>query len=376
MKIALDYRPALFSRSGIARSVRELARALACYEADLSLHLFGHALRAPRFGEPPAGARLHRSRLPGRALPLLSRLGLDATRLSGTSRLFHWTDYVYPPVSSHASVVQTVHDLAFLSDPRFHGIKQSCVLEARFARALARADRIICPSEASANDLRHHYPDHAPIHVIPFGVDHVARFDANALAGRALAADYLQSSEPYLCCLGTLEPRKNHTSLLQAWEGLPAPRPPLLLIGAPGWESTQLQQGLTERREGLAWTGSISDASLFDLLAGARALLYPSSLEGFGFPPMEALELGIPPLVGDCSALREQLGDAALYVDGRDPVALGSAMQKITTDKSLRSRILNAWRERSPRLTWRACAKAHREVYESALDGGRERSCR
>jgi len=367
MKIALDYRPALFSRSGIARSVRELARALVDHEEDVELHLFGHALKRARFPWFPRGAHLHRSRLPGRSLSLLRGLGLDATRLSGHSDLFHWTDYVYPPVTSATRVVQTVHDLAFLSDSRFHGEAQSRILAQRFAKAVRRADAIICPSEATARDLRQHFPDLADIHVIPFGVDHVARQETDPASGRAHAAMLLSSHRPYLLCLGTLEPRKNHEALLDAWRSLPPPRPPLLFVGAPGWESTRLMQTLARGQDGLAWTHEISDDDLFDLLAGAHALLYPSSLEGFGFPPMEALELGIPPLVGDCDALREQLGEAALYVDGQDVPGLAQALRRIDTDDDLRSHILNNWRQRPVRLTWRDCARRHREVYQSVL---------
>jgi glycosyltransferase involved in cell wall biosynthesis len=376
MKVALDYRPALFSRSGIARSVRELCRALSLHQPDISLHLFGHALRGVRFGEAPDKASLHRSRLPGRSLPLLSSLGLDAARLSGGSRLFHWTDYVYPPVGEDTLVVQTVHDLAFLSDTRFHGQVQSRILATRFAKALSRADCILCPSESTASDLRRHFPDHAPIHVIPFGVDHVARYEADAALGRATASERLGSEAPYLLCLGTLEPRKNQVSLIQAWERLPSPRTPLILVGAKGWETENLERGLQQSRQGLAWTGEISDADLFDLMAGARALLYPSSLEGFGFPPMEALELGVPPLVGDCSALREHLGGAALYVDGRDPLALGRAIQRIAIDEDLRSGILKNWQPRRTSLTWKISAQRHAQVYADLLHQGRHRRTR
>lgn len=367
MKIALDYRPALFSHSGIARSVRELAQALAEHEEDIELHLFGHAWKSARFPGFPRRASLHRSRLPGRSLRLLRSLGLDAARLSGRSDLFHWTDYVYPPVASGTRVVQTVHDLAFLSDSRFHGEVQSRILANRFAKAVRRADGIICPSEATARDLRHHFPDLENIHVIPFGVDHVFVQRTNPAKGRSRAAELLSSHRPYLLCLATLEPRKNHETLLEAWRSLPAPRPPLLFVGAPGWESKRLMQTLERGQDGLAWTGEISDDDLFDLLAGAHALLYPSSLEGFGFPPMEALELGIPPLVGDCDALREQLGEAALYVNGQDVPRLAEALRRIYTDDNLRSRILNRWRERPVRLTWKGCARRHHDVYRSIL---------
>ena len=94
LPIAIDYRPALLSRAGIGRATRELARSLAALEG-VQLHLFGHSLARARVASPPPQrARLHRAPIPGRALPLLRRLGVGADALAGRAPVFHWTDYV------------------------------------------------------------------------------------------------------------------------------------------------------------------------------------------------------------------------------------------------------------------------------------------
>ncbi|MFQ5503946.1 MAG: glycosyltransferase family 4 protein [Planctomycetota bacterium] len=377
--LALDYRPALYSRGGIARSVRELARAMTriANARGLMLHLFGHGLKRGYVAGEPVPAPLHRMRLPGRALPALALLGLDAARLAGDADLFHWTDYVYPPVrrgKERPRVVQTVHDLAFMADARFHGKLGSRRLRKRIARALARADLLVCPSEATARDVQRYFPDHPPLRVVPFGVDHVERFRSDPERGRRLAAERLRTSAPYLIALATLEPRKNHCALIEALCILEerGRSVPLLCVGGRGWENEQLFARLSssELPFPCAFTGCIEDAEMFDLLAGAMALVYPSSLEGFGFPPMEALELGVPAIVGDCAAIREQLGDAGLYVNGSDPASIASGIDGLLAEPDSSEQHLRAWHARRARFRWQRSAESHLEIYESLIGGG------
>ncbi len=353
-KLALDYRPALFSRSGIARVTRELARALAPLLATQNrpLQLYGHGLRSPlpTQGGHPSSARLHRSRLPGRLLQALGPIGLDAWRLSGKPGVFLWTDYVYPPILKERPCQRwmLVHDLAFVEDPRFHGPKPSEVLRRRFEKALSQSDLILYPTQATRASLLRHYPGamgDTPSLLLPFGLDHVPRLKAKEVqAAQAQAARLLGTQDPYLVILGTLEPRKNHGSLLQALDLLASKGTaiPLLVIGAQGWLSEELQAKLESQTPAkraskspqqtgttpfpLAWTGPLPDAEVFPLLAGAAGLVYPSSLEGFGFPPLEALLLGTAVLAGDCPALRETLAGqpGALFAEGRDPEALAA----------------------------------------------------
>ena len=140
VSITIDYRPALLGTAGIGRAVRELVRAMAGL-AGLQLHLFAHSLAgAATPSRPPAGARLHRLPIPGRFLGTLARMGLGADRLGGRGQLFHWTDYIHPPLSM-ARAVLTLHDLAFTRDPSFHGPDQATLLLERTRRAAAGAAR-------------------------------------------------------------------------------------------------------------------------------------------------------------------------------------------------------------------------------------------
>ena len=353
LPIALDYRPALLSRAGIGRATRELARALADAN-QVDVHLFGHSLAPARVkSEIPPQAHLHRLPIAGRALPWLRRLGIGADQLAGNARVFHWTDYVQPPVK-RARTVLTVHDLAFVRNPAWHG-QHANELKERTQRAIASADALVVPSTTTANDVNAFAPDAPPMQVIPFGADHVPQSSGpNPFGGR-----------DYALCVGTIEPRKNHRALLAAWRQLKAPRPLLVVVGAIGWDCQDIVADLkSAEREGIVqWRQHCTDDELWPLLQHARLLAYPSLWEGFGFPPLEAMALGVPVVAHHTDPLRE-LGDEALTLaDATDPDALTLAIDRVLHDEDHRQRHITAGRKRSKSFVWRECAAAHAELY-------------
>ncbi len=355
-RVAIDYRPAVLGSSGIGRSVRELARALGA-GGEVDLRLFAHSLKAAgREVTVPAGARLHRLPVPGRSLGMLAALGLDAARLAGGAQVFHWTDYVHPPVGKRVRVVLTVHDLAFARDPAWFGREQAAVLLERTRAAARRADAVVVPTTATARDVEQLLQPRR-VDVIPFGADHASAAPAS------VAPD--EATRPYAVCIGTIEPRKNHRRLLQAWRLLPAPRPHLVVVGRRGWECADTVAELeAAQREGLVtWHEHADDAQATALLQRAALCVYPSLWEGFGFPPLEAMRAGVPVVCGDCEALRENCADAAVAFNAGDPRAIAAAVQRVLTDVALRDRMVRRGREVVQRFQWAECARQHARLY-------------
>ena len=356
LPIAIDYRPALLSRAGIGRATRELARALS-ERGDVQVHLFGHSLaRAQVPARTPAAATLHRAPIPGRALPLLRRLGLGADVLAGGAPLFHWTDYVQPPLSSAAPVL-TVHDLAFVRDASWHGA-DAAPLRDRTAEAIAAARALAAPTEATAADVRAFAPDAPQVRVIPWGADHVPTHPLERV-----------HDGDYALCVGTVEPRKNHRALLQAWRRLPPSRPTLVVVGAKGWECDDAVEDLVRaERDGVAvWRRDATDRELWALLQHAKLLAYPALWEGFGFPPVEAMAMGVPVVAHDTPPLREVGGDAPRFADATDADALTAALAATLFDDDVRARCVRAGRARAADFTWRRCAEQHLELYHEVL---------
>jgi glycosyltransferase involved in cell wall biosynthesis len=131
------------------------------------------------------------------------------------------------------------------------------------------------------------------------------------------------AARPYFVAVGTIEPRKNHLLLLNAWREMAqgvGPTPRLVIVGERGWENEQVVDML-ERCPGIAdrvWeTHGRSDAGLRRLIANARGLLAPSFAEGFGLPLIEALGLGAPTVASDIPIFHEVAGEAAIF---RSPI--------------------------------------------------------
>lgn len=351
--VGIDYRPALLSGAGIGRATRELTKALARRD-DVDLRLFGHSLARSRIRcEIPRGARLCRMPIPGRSLPTLRRLGLSADRLCGSPAVFHETDYVALPIAN-AARVRTIHDLAFFRDASWHGLDSFSLRER--TRVFANdAHVIVAPSRATADDVRRVLPAAPDPIVIPFGSDH-----AKPGAG--------SRRDDVVLCVGTIEPRKNHRSLLAAIRSLPK-KPRLVVLGRRGWECDEIVADLeSARREGWCdWREDADDDAVFSAMREATLLAFPSSWEGFGFPPLEAMAIGLPVLAHDCEPMRELTDGAALLCIATRQDALADALQRMLGDATLRDGLSRKGLLRAQAFRWDDCAAAHAKVYREAL---------
>lgn len=355
--MGVDYRPALLTRTGIGRAVRELVRAMARHP-EIRLHLFAHSLARARHAPAP-GAHLHRLPIPGRSMGLLARAGAGADVLAGSPALFHWTDYVHPPVT-RAGTVLSVYDLSFAEDSSFHGPDQARILLDRTQRAARVSRLIIVPTAATRRAAERFLGLNGDkLRTVPLGADHLPpRIGDDPLPGR-----------PYVVALGTIEPRKNHLRILAAWRRQKAPRPALVVIGRPGWccEAAVAELREEERRGEVIWLQDADDPQAFRYLAHARAALYPSLLEGFGFPPLEAMGLGVPVLAGETPALREVLEDNAVFCDPTDVDDMADCLARLLEDDRLRSELIVAGRHRARVFTWDRAAAGHAAVYREAM---------
>jgi glycosyltransferase involved in cell wall biosynthesis len=233
-----------------------------------------------------------------------------------------------PPIEAMrragAAFVPLIHDLIPWSHPEYARPGEPERHLERIRTTVALADGILVNSAATAAALAPHLAVREappPVRIAHLGVER-----------RSLPPAPVPL-EPYFVALGTIEPRKNHLLLLNLWRrfteemGPRAPR--LFIVGRRGWENENVLDML-ERCAALRPTvtelSELSDRGVAELLAGARALLFPSFAEGYGLPLAEALALGTPAICSDLPALREVGGSVPDYLDPLDGAAWRQAI--------------------------------------------------
>ncbi|MEM8631170.1 MAG: glycosyltransferase [Pseudomonadota bacterium] len=222
-----------------------------------------------------------------------------------------------------ATATVFLHDTIPLDHPETQKPGTVASFQAKLAVAAAHADHVICPSRASAKAAR---PWLAAAGRVPqITVAHLGPSDIVEFASVPEAA-----MQPYFLCLGSLEPRKNLSFLLDLWQTAPQPMgAELVIVGPPGWAGDSVVARAEQmRRDGLPvrYAGTPDDTEVSALLRGAAALLAPSLAEGFGLSLLDAAFLGTPIICHDLPVTREILGDIPVYADVADQYAWRQAI--------------------------------------------------
>jgi glycosyltransferase involved in cell wall biosynthesis len=297
---------------------------------------------------------------------------LWADVLAGGADIFHSPDFTLPPLLRARSVL-TVHDLTFLHYPEHAPRGLVDYLSQVVPRSVRRANVVVADSESTRRDLIERWGT-APekVRVVYAGVS--ADFSPVAdPAKRAEVCSRYGIRAPFILTVGTLQPRKNHLRLVQAFSRLQMggahPDLTLAIAGGSGWQYDQVRAevarlGPTER---VRFAGFVQDADLPALYSSASVLAFPSLYEGFGLPVLEAMACGTPVVCSSASSLPEVAGDAALMVDPADTQALADAIDRALSDTGLREGMSRRGLAQAARFTWAAAAGSLLDAYRLAL---------
>lgn len=289
-----------------------------------------------------------------------------AARRAGAA-LVHSPKGAAPLLPPRVPYVVTIHDLLPLSLSWSERPAARLYWRAALANALARARRIIAVSEHARREILLHsgLPPERVV-AIPNGIDR--RFAPAGAGEIARVRERLGIPASYLLTIATRQPRKSLPALLAAFARLAARgyAGELVIAGRPGWGPPLPLEALGEAARRVRLLGLVPEPALPALYAGADAFLYLSLAEGFGFPPLEAMACGTPVVASRGGAMRETLGEAALWTDPASPAETAAATDRILADGALRARLSAAGRARAARFRWEDAADATLRVYREA----------
>ncbi len=360
MKIAVDASSILVRSAGVKNYVWHWIRAMRAQAGEQAVEAF------PFVGD--LGALNHEGS-PYGTLGTLWRIGwLYGVNVPGLP----WLDWLHRRCDVfHASnqtripprrmkLTATVHDLTALILPELHTAGNIGADRGFAERILKRADGLIAVSENTRQDA---------IRLLGVKPERI-RTIYSGIPEAFFGAPKLQRAKPYVLYLGTIEPRKNLDTLLQAWGALPPDVRgafDLVVAGPVGWAAPATVERV--QREAV-YLGYVPEGQIASLVAGATAFAYPSLYEGFGFPVAQAMAAGVPVLTSSTSCLPEVAGDAALLVDPRSEAEITAGLLRLLTEPSVRERLAAAGPPRAARYRWDTCARESLAYFREITGAG------
>lgn len=316
-------------------------------------------------------------RRPGRLL--WEQFGLPRlARSHGATVIFspHYT----MPVLTRLPVVVTLHDATFFSHPELHGRGKRMFFRAWIRYSLRHAAALIAPSRATADEMvRWAGAREGRVHVAYHGVDAATFHEPSA--AELDSARAIVGFADWIGFLGTLEPRKNVTALVEAFGAVVAdanvsakyPGLILALAGGKGWD-TGIDDaiGRSSVRDRITQLGFVANNELAGFLGGSLLVAYPSLGEGFGLPVLEAMASGTAVVTTPLLALPEVGGDVAAYANP-DAASIADRIRGLLLDDVDRNARARAGIERAAGFGWDASAAVHAEIFEAAAHPAGER---
>lgn len=369
MKIAIDASRAVNETAGIGRYCREIVKnLLQIDQKNQYLLIFTYFRKDPRkvrlikeFEAP--NVKIKTLRIPG---GLKEKIwGWKIPYFGGfleNADVFFAPSFFEVNFGLKIPQVVAIHDLTTFIFPLHRGKEVSGRLSKRAFEAGRLAKKIIVISQSAAVDAEKYLKvSKNKIKMIYSGLSYLPK-PAQNLPG-------LLKPKSYILFVGTIEPRKNLTSLFKAYALLP-PRLqndfPLVVVGAKGWNTGETYDCLRALKlEGkVKFLGFVSDAILAKLYQEAAVFCYPSVYEGFGLPILEALGFGTPVVTSNISSLPEVAGKAAILVDPHNPKSICQGIQQALENQNKIEELKKEAQKQIKKFSWEKAAKETLKLLE------------
>ena len=285
--------------------------------------------------------------------------------------LFH-SPGEYIPLGIEVPAIVTAHDLRFAHFPKTYTKLRAAFLNSRVPHSLGQARAIIAVSEFTKTDMCQLYGiDPAKIHVIHEGID-AHYFQQKHHSPEQVLKRYALMT-PYILAVGHLEPRKNYIRLIKALKILRDEKTidhKLLIVGQENWYFEEIYNSVhtLDMDDRVIFSGFVPENDLPSLYQNADLFVAPSTFEGFGFTPLEAMAADVPVCVSNITSHPEICGAAAAYFDPFEIDDIARAIYHVLSDTNTRQNLVEKGRQNVKRFTWRECCEKTFNLYDKILN--------
>ena len=371
MKIGIDIRVLASQRTGIGRLVKELVSNLARVDKENQYILFYNTMKGSYPSDLPSQDNFKSitARLPNKILNICWAYSSipKIEFFTGPLDVFHGPSFQMPPTGKAANVL-SIHDLVFHIYPDLAIPSSVRHFGARLKEYIKRADIITTISDSTAADIIKYF------NVSPEKIRTI--YPGATLLKHATDHEIEETrtkyglSKNFILFVGCIEPRKNLARLLKAFERSNLWQDfELVLVGPKGWHTDEILSTWENLKcqKRIRWIDYVGDEYLSPLYSGASFLAYPSILEGFGLPILEAMSVGCPVLTSNISAMPEVAGEAAYLVDPFNLDSIADGLLTMASDSALRKSLSELGYQRVTAFTWEKMARETIDAYRSAL---------
>jgi glycosyltransferase involved in cell wall biosynthesis len=364
MKIGIDISQIVYEGTGVSRFTKGLIEAILKYDNINEWVFFFSSLRENldvgiEKKIENKGHKLIKWKLPP---TLLSFLWNDLHHFPPSLPDLDWfitSDWTEPPLPDMKKAT-VIHDLAYVRYPETVHETIRKTQEKRLNWVKKESQMIFADSESTKNDLvellsfpnKHILVNYPGVEILKPSKNHIED---------VLKKHELTNTE-FILTVGKLEPRKNFERLIQAYQKLHNPEIQLVIVGPEGWNNLK---NLKSQMSNVKILGLVSDEELYSLYSSCLIFVYPSLWEGFGYPLIEAMQLGAPSACSKTSSLAEIGDKAVLFFNPEDTDDIAKKMGELVNSNTLRNSLESKGKERSKAFTWE-------KYYNTMIEGLQE----
>ena len=301
-----------------------------------------------------------------RLIPIDIKGSSDRIKIYKNYDIVHFLDYATPALYKGKKIA-TIHDMAMHTMKDKYTKGQVLTKTTLLKNTIKNADKLICISEFTKNELLKYYPnvDESKIEVVYNGFE----YNEIALTQQTIDSTLHKFNiiKDYLLFVGTLSPHKNIERIIEAFnkvrnEGYDYQ---LVICGKKGWLYEDIFKKVKELKleKEVIFTDYVTDEELEVLYKNTKLFVFPSLYEGFGFPPIEAMAREVPVIASREGAIPEVVGDAAIFCDAYDLENIKESIIKIIKDKNLKISLINQGLQRCVHFSWEKSSIMINEIY-------------